>query len=401
MSVAGERMMGDLGLSQLQLGMVLAAFAWSYAAFQFPGGIWGERVGARRALTILALLWGACNLLIALVPGRNLASPVLIVGALIALRALMGAVQAPLYPVTGGALTCDWFPVTGWAFPSSLSNAGLTLGAAATGPLIGWLMLSFGWRESFVMTAPLAFLLAAVWWWYVRDTPSQHPHVSRAELALIDCDRPAKFLEPTAPGSWRRLLSDPQILLLSASYFCSNYVFYFFFNWLFIYLVDNRGFKVLESGYYASAPWLAGAMGALAGGILCDRISVRLGKRRGHRWLAMAGLALAGMLIVAAAVATAPLVAVLLLSLCLGFQQMTEAVFWSAAISVSGRNSSSASGVMNTGGNVVGGVGALLVPFTVRALGWPAALATGAVFAMLGALLWCWIRADREFPGGC
>ncbi len=128
-------------------------------------------------------------------------------------------------------------------------------------------MLSFGWRESFVMTAPLAFLLAAVWWWYVRDTPSQHPHVSRAELGLIDRDRPATFLEPTAPGSWRRLLSDPQILLLSASYFCSNYVFYFFFNWLFIYLVDNRGFKVLESGYYASAPWLVGAMGALAGGL--------------------------------------------------------------------------------------------------------------------------------------
>ena len=34
-------------------------------------------------------------------------------------------------------------------------------------------------------------------------------------------------------------------LLLSASYFCSNYVFYFFFNWLFIYLVENRGFKIL------------------------------------------------------------------------------------------------------------------------------------------------------------
>ena len=90
--------------------------------------------------------------------------------------------------------------------------------------------------------------------------------------------------------------------------------------------------------------------------------------------------------------------AVLLLSLCLGFQQVTDAVFWSAAISVSGRHSSSACGVMNTGGNVVGGVGALLVPLTVRSLGWPAALATGAVFAAIGALLWCWIRADREFP---
>ena len=398
MSVAGERMMGDLGLTQVQLGVVLAAFAWGYAAFQFPGGLWGERVGARRALTIIAMLWGGCNLLTGFVPGRALASPAVTMSALIALRALMGAAQAPLFPVTGGAMTCDWFPVTGWAFPSGLSNAGLTLGAAATGPLIAWLMLTFGWRQSFVMTAPLAFLLAVVWWWYVRDTPARHPDVSAGELALIDRDRPATFLEPAPAGMGKRMLRDPQVLLLTASYFCSNYVFYFFFNWLFIYLVDNRGFKVLEGGFYASAPWITGAIGAVVGGLACDRISVRSGKRRGHRWLAMAGLALSGILIVAAAVASAPLVAVLLLSLCLGFQQLTDAVFWSAAISVSGKHSSSACGVMNTGGNVVGGVGALLVPLTVRALGWPAALATGAAFAAVGALLWCWIRADREFP---
>jgi MFS transporter, ACS family, glucarate transporter len=397
MSVAGERMMGDLGLTQVQLGVILAAFAWSYAAFQFPGGVWGGRVGARRALTFAALAWGASNLLVGLVPGRGIASPAVLMGVLIVLRALMGAAQAPLYPVTGGAMTCDWFPITGWAFPNSLGNAGLTLGAAATGPLIAWLMVTFGWRMSFVLTAPLAFLLASVWWWYTRDTPAQHPHVGAAELALIDCDRPATFQEAPPAGVGKRILRDPQVLLLTASYFCSNYVFYFFFNWLFIYLVENRGFKVLEGGFYASLPWMVGAVGALAGGILCDRLSVRWGKRRAHRWVGAVGLLISGALILAAGRAAAPVTAVLLLSLCLAFQQSTDAVYWSAAISVSGRNAASATGVMNTGGNLVGGVGALLVPLTVRSLGWPAALATGAAFAAVGALIWLWIRADREF----
>ncbi|MEP6994689.1 MAG: MFS transporter, partial [Acidobacteriota bacterium] len=122
------------------------------------------------------------------------------------------------------------------------------------------------------------------------------------------------------------------------------------------------------------------------------------GKRRGHQWVAAGGLLLSGALILAAGRASAPVTAVVLLSLCLAFQQLTDSVYWSAAISVSGKHSSSASGVMNTGGNVVGGLGALLVPLTVRALGWPAALATGAAFAAVGALLWFWIRADREFP---
>jgi len=46
----------------------------------------------------------------------------------------------------------------------------------------------------------------------------------------------------------------------------------------------------------------------------------------------------------------------------------------------------------------VGVIGALLVPITVRLLGWPAALGTGTLFALVGAVLWCWIRADREYP---
>ncbi|MET0621285.1 MAG: MFS transporter, partial [Thermoanaerobaculia bacterium] len=111
MSVAGERMMGELGLTQVQLGVVLAAFAWGYAAFQFPGGVWGERIGARRAIFLAAIAWGACNLAIGLVPGAGKAPLAITMGILIVLRALMGVTQAPFYPVTGGALTCNWFPV--------------------------------------------------------------------------------------------------------------------------------------------------------------------------------------------------------------------------------------------------------------------------------------------------
>jgi ACS family glucarate transporter-like MFS transporter len=398
MSVAGERMMSELGLTQVQLGIILAAFAWGYAAFQFPGGVWGERVGARRAIAVAAVAWGLCNLAIGLVPS---AAPLLVtIGILVVLRALMGVTQAPYYPVTGGALTCDWFPVSGWAFPSCLGNVGLTLGAAATGPIIAWLMLRFGWRMSFVLTAPIAFLLAAVWWWYVRDRPAEHRSVRAAELALIDRDRPAALLDASPPGSAASILRDPQVLLLAASYFCSNYVFYFFFNWLYIYLVDHRGLKILEGGLFASIPWISGAIGALIGGIGCDWLSRRAGKRFGHSLFGGVGLAFSGATLLGASLAAGPAGAVVLLSLCLGFQQMTDAVFWSAAISVSGKHSSSASGVMNTGGNVVGGIGALLVPLTVRSFGWPVALATGAVFAGIGALLWFWIRADRQFPEG-
>jgi len=394
LSIAGEQMMDDLRLSRVQLGMVLAAFAWGYALFQFPGGVLGDWLGARRGLALIALSWGLMNLLVGLVPGESLASQSFILGSLITLRFLMGVAQAPLYPITGANI-CNWFPESGWAFPNGLTNTGLTLGSAATGPLIAWLMETVGWRKSFVLTAPLALLVALVWRWYARDDPSEHRSVSDGELQLIDRNRTPAAEMTRERGAWKLALKNREVLLLTISYFCSNYVFYFFFNWLYIYLVDSRGFALLEGGYYAAVPWITGAVGATLGGLACDRLSRRLGMRWGCRWPAIGGLVLAGGLIGAAARAPEPIWAIVFLSLCLGCQQFTEGAYWAATISVGGRHCATACGVLNTGGNVVGGVGALLVPITVERFGWGPALATASVFALVAAGLWGFIRADR------
>ena len=57
MSIAGEGMMTEAGLSQVQLGLVLAAFAWGNGIFQFPGGVLGQILGARKALTLALIAW--------------------------------------------------------------------------------------------------------------------------------------------------------------------------------------------------------------------------------------------------------------------------------------------------------------------------------------------------------
>lgn len=394
MSIVGEAMMGELGLTQVQLGVVLAAFAWGYAAFQFPGGVFGDRIGGRKALTLMLVAWGLLTLASAALPSPAVAGTTLIVAVLSLVRFGMGVAQAPLYPVTSGGTTCAWFPVGGWALPNGLTNAGLTLGSAAAGPLIAWLMTTIGWRLSFVVTAPLAFGLAGIWWWYARDRPAQHPSVSQAELDLIHAGR-EETPAPVEPGAWARLLVNPEILLLTASYFCSNFVFYFFFNWLFIYLVQHRGFKVLEGGWYAALPWVIGAVGAVLGGLWSDRWTRRRGARLGCRVPGVVGLLASALFLLLAARATSPGLVVAYLSLCLGFQQVTEGPFWAAAIGVSGRQASAGCGILNTGGNVVGGFVALSVPYIVQWAGWPAALATAAAFAVAGALLWLLIRADR------
>jgi len=395
MSIAGEKMMADLGLSKIQLGMVLSAFAWGYAIFQFPGGILGDRVGSRRALTLIAVLWGILTLATGVIPGKPVATTSVILVTLIGLRFLMGVVQAPLFPVVGGRTIGNWFPVSGWAFPNGLTSTGLTLGAAATAPLIAWLMEALGWRESFVLTAPLAFLIGGIWWWYGRDNPADHPRVNRKELDLINANRPPSAQAGANKRAWRHVLQNRDILLLTLSYFCMNYVFYIFFNWFFIYLVDVRGFEILEGDYFAAAPWMAGAIAASVGGLWCDRLCRRIGPRWGCRIPGIAGLTLVAGLLFLGATTQNPYLAVLFLTSSFAATQLTEGAYWAAAIFVSGRHASAATGVMNTGGNVVGGIGALLVPITAEAFGWVPALATGSVFAILGVGLWLFVRADK------
>ena len=104
---------------------------------------------------------------------------------------------------------------------------------------------------------------------------------------------------------------------------------------------------------------------------------------------------MSGVFILAAGAAHGPHAAVVFLSCCLGCQQFTDSSYWAAATSVGGRHAATACGLLNTGGNVVGGLVALLVPLTAERVGWPAALATASLFALGGALLWLGIRADR------
>ena len=394
MSIVAPAVKADLGLSEVQLGMVFSAFALGYAIFQLPAGVFGGRFGSRLAIAAIAIVWGLLTIATGLVPGSDAASIAVVVASLVALRFLVGVAHAPIFPVTGGT-TADWFPIGHWGLPLGLASTALTLGAAATGPLVVWLVGSYGWRESFFLTAPAAFLLAAAWWWYVRDYPRDHPKVSPRELALIDAARPPPQSHAERKGAWKKALKNRDILLLTASYFCMNYVFFLFFNWFFFYLKDVKGFGEQAAGGLFGALWVIGAVGATLGGFSCDRLIGRFGLRRGPQILSVTSLILCAVFLFLGAISNDPFVAVVLLCLSFGFTQITEAPYWSTMISVASRDASEAGGVLNTGGNIVGFVGGMLVPLTAKYFGWVAAVSMGSVFALIAAVLWFFIRGDR------
>jgi len=396
-NVAAKLMMPELGLTNLQMGWIFAAYSWGYALFQFPGGLFGEAVGGRRALAVTALLWVVATLFTGLVPGKWIVSTTGVLVSLLLLRFLLGVFQAPLFPIIGGVIA-EWFPVGQWALPNGLTSAGLTLGAAVASPFVAWAMVAIGWRESFLLAAPVALLMIGVWWWYATDTPAQHPRIGRGELALILAERrreenPAPG--PRVAGLWGKILANRNVCLLALSYFAMNYVFYFFSYWFYIYLTDVRGFSILSGGFYAALPWLAGAVCASAGGWLCDHLCGRIGPRWGVRLPGAGGLVLVALFLGLGAAAPDHYVAVALLALCFGCTQLTEGAYWTSCAYIGGRHTPATAGVMNTGGNLPGVVVGPLIPMLVVRYGWPLAVSTGCLVALVGALLWLWIRVDE------
>ncbi len=393
-SAAAPTFSEEYGLTTTHIGWILGAFSFGYAIFQFPAGLWADRTGVRRSMTIAMIVWGLLTLATTLLPVGDASMAPTVVVAFIALRFLIGIAHAPLYPLTGG-VTQSWFPPGSWALPNGLSSAGLTLGSAVTAPLFVLLIAASGWRVSFAVLSLLAFAGAFLWWITLRDKPSAHPAINAAEIELIASGRETTKPPQSESPAWRRVLNNRNLLLLTLSYFCMNYVFFQLFNWIYYYLVEIRKVGSESASLLSALQWMVAAVGATLGALWCDQLCRRRGIRFGCRVVAVTGLLISGVFMMLGATAQAPWLIAVTLGLCFFSHQGTEGAYWAAAISIGGRHAGAACGVMNTGGNLVGAVNALLVPWLASEFGWSVALGSGTGFAIAGALLWWFIKPDQ------
>jgi ACS family glucarate transporter-like MFS transporter len=390
-SVAARFMTSDLRLTQIQLGEIFSSFLIGYSLFQIPAGILGDRLGPKKVLGFAALFWAVATFLTGFLPGRT---PLLhglgVFAILWILRFILGIAEAGTYPVAACAVS-HWIPTSERALANSVVQVGLSLGSAITPPIIAWLVLQVGWRMSFYMSALAPCLLAALWISKMTDNPLDNREIRKTEVDKIVAGGALCGRKSSHSTAWARLLTNRNILLLSFSYCCVGYMGYIFIFWLYTYLVDVRQFTLLSGGAGSSLPFIVALGFTPVGGYACDRLSVRIGKRRARRIIAAGGLMGAALFLLAGARAPSPYIALSALSLCFGFMEFTEGTFWSTTIDVAGQDAGAACGVLNTLCNLGGVVSTALVPILVNRFGWLIALETGSIVALTGAALWCGI----------
>jgi ACS family glucarate transporter-like MFS transporter len=394
-AIAAERIMPELGLTQVQIGWLLTAFLVGYTAFQLPSALVGQWIGARRALTWLGIVTVLTTCATAVTPAISVGTALLV--GLLSARCLLGVAQAALFPVASGAIE-QWFPPRSWGVAQGLLMTGVWLGTAATPPMVAILMARYGWQLALVITGIPALLLIAVWQWYGRDRPAEHPAVSAAELDGLSTSQVAA---PPSPLSLPRvlcLLRNRQVLLITTSYFLMNYVFYLVTFWCFLYLVQERHLSTLESGWLASLPFLVAAAAAAVGGWLSDSLTIRFGERRGRRLVPLLALPLAAAFLYATAAVASPYWAVANLSLAFACVEVTEGPYWAATMRVAPSDSMATTAILNTGGNLGGIVATPIIAALSSRHSWIGVFVTGTTVSLAAALLWFWVDAEAQSP---
>jgi MFS transporter, ACS family, glucarate transporter len=347
------------------MGDLATAFLVAYGIFQIPGGLLGDRLGARHILTFLVLSWSLLTAGVAL----TVLLPAVVAlqfGFLWTLRFLFGALQAGGFPVVG-RIIADWIPVTRRGFAQGaiwmLSRLG---GAVVPFLLIGLFRGSGGWPIPFVLIGSLGILWCAGFWPWFRNRPDQMRQVNAAERELIAAGRPVIQDQPRSVP-WSRMARSLSIWSLCLMYGCTGFSGNFFTNMLPLYLTKQRHLNDVDTAWLSALPLAVGAAACVLGGWTSDWLIRRGGNRRwGRRCVGLFGLALAGVAFGSINWVTETWALGLLLIVTFFGNDLSMAPAWASCADIGERYTGTLSGTMNMLGSFGGAAGAKLAGYLFR-----------------------------------
>jgi len=219
---AGAAMSKDLGLTGAAFGFANTIFYMVYIACGVPSNIILNKLGARRWIATLVVLWGIASTCTMFAYDEM---------SLYIIRAIVGITEAGFLP--GMLLYISrWFPASHRSRANSLFMIAMPitalLGSIASGFLLnldGVLSLK-GWQWVFMVEGLPCVLLGILVWYRLDDSPEQAKWLSPEEKAVL-CKLIAKGqheADPQATGApavniSRQLLS-PSTIKCALIYFC-------------------------------------------------------------------------------------------------------------------------------------------------------------------------------------
>ncbi len=336
LSVAAPLIKKELSLSNTQLGWILGAFGWCYAAFQLIGGFAGDRFGARTTLAVLGMLWAIGTLMTGFAGG---------VAGLVVARLLVGMGEAGTLPTSARVISA-WVPVARRGFAQGFTHSAARFAAAMTPLIFGLFLIPMaGWRTAFIVMGFASMVWIAVWLLYFRNDPREHAGVKPHELAILPAYAPHGQKLTGVP--WGRLIK--RTIPVTLVFFCHAWTLWLYLTWLPSFFADTYHLDLKKTALFSTGVFLAGMVGDTVGGLITDAIYQRTGDivkaRRNTVVLGFTGSFVCLLGVVFFHDQTAVTVS---LALALFFLEVTEAPIWAVPTDIAPKYVGFASGIMAT-----------------------------------------------------
>jgi MFS transporter, ACS family, D-galactonate transporter len=344
LAIAAPAIRAELGIGAPEMGLVLSAFFWTYAAMQLPAGWFVDRIGVRISLTLAVGWWSLFTMVTGLARG---------VSQFIAARLMLGIGEAASVP-SFTKVAFNWFPRVERGFACSIFNSGSTAGSAFSLPLVTWLIVAIGWRGAFIVTGLLGILWIVVWWLIYRDPERYRAMAPNAVDALL-AER-GIAVEAALDISWLDLFRYRSIWGLMIGMFCLNFAIYFFITWFPSYMLQARGFSLASLGSLGMLPALMAIVGNWLGGYASDRLLKHgWSPTKARKTCLVAGMLLASSIGLSAFVESSGL-CLALFALAYAGLSFTGANVWTVVseMAPSAGHVASMSGIQNFAGNLAG-----------------------------------------------
>jgi len=393
LTVAGPSLRKEFGIDDVGFGYLLSAFAWTYAVLQIPIGVILDRYGVMTIGRVTSFLWSISSALTALAGGA------LGFGWIFGTRLLLGVAETPTFPINSKA-TGYWFPAKERALATAIFDSAAKLATGIGVPLVAIILVAYGWRATFLVTAALSFLFFLAFTLWYRN-PSEDKRLTHAERQYIieGGAQPEGRSKSSAGAAFGYVLRQRKVWGVTIAFAAYDYSFYLFLTWLPGYLVKTYHLDVIKSGGYAMVPWLvAAASDLLVGGFLIDAL-VKRGNdpSRVRAWIVVIGMLL-GLAVLGAASTHDPTTAVAWITVALAGLAATAPVFWSIPSLIAPKGSvGSVGGIMNFFGNVMAIAAPIITGYIAQGTGaFTNAFIVAAAVLVVGILAYLFVLGRVE-----
>lgn len=288
----------EVGLSASQIGLVGSAFFLTFTVGGLFAGLLNKWMTLRWSLVLLSLAWAASML------------PMLVVASfavLLVSRMVLGLGEGPT-----GALVhvgaYSWHPVEKRGLPGAWIAAAASIAKIAVAPVMALVVATWGWRAAFVALAASSVVWCAIWLLTWKPGPYG------AEQAAED----AEVAEDDDDGKvpWAKIILTPTFLGSTVAVFAMYGLVTVVLTWLPSYFEVGLGYSRVQAGAMFGLPSIAGMACLFLSTSISDRLLVRGASSHLLRGvLPGVGLLVCGLTLVTLPYITAPVLAIVVVSL--------------------------------------------------------------------------------------